>query len=110
MSNPLAPEMRRQSLCCADLQRKNHSRNSRIGLSSEMTAYILALSDVVVSGINCSPMELKCELSEGRKAKRVKRGNVELLDHRDQSEKPEKRALRDPGDGEAKSVLKDPKE
>jgi hypothetical protein len=35
---------------------------------------------------------------------------VEFPDHRGQSEKPEKRALRDRGDGEVKSVLKDPKE
>jgi hypothetical protein len=49
-------------------------------------------------------------LSEGRKAKRVKRDNVELLDHRDPLEKPEKTAPRDRRDGEEKGVLKDAKE
>jgi hypothetical protein len=67
------------------------------------------LIDVVVSGIQFSPRTLICELSEGRKAKRVTRDNVESLGPRDQPEKPEKKAPRDRADGEAKWALKDPK-
>jgi hypothetical protein len=59
---------------------------------------------------NCTQRRVKCKLSEGRKAKRVKRDNVELLDHRDQLEEPEKTAPRDRRDREEKRVLKDAKE